>query len=91
MGTGVLIFSSICILFSIIALIIICARSTSKINDLAPIFISTLVVGTFLLATYILSQDPSALDVYRGKTELQITYKVQGLDTLQRDTVVVFK
>lgn len=40
---------------------------------------------------FIFSQDPSAMDVYRDKTELQITYKVQGLDTLQRDTTVVFK
>ena len=34
---------------------------------------------------------PDAIDVYRNKTELQITYKIKGIDTLSRDTVVVFK
>ena len=83
--------SNISIFAIIAALIIICARSTSKINDLTPVFIIALIVGTFLLAAYVYSQDPFAIDVYRGKTELQITYKVQGLDTLQKDTTVVFK
>lgn len=34
---------------------------------------------------------PDAIDVYRNKTELQVTYKIKGIDTLSRDTVVVFK
>jgi hypothetical protein len=34
---------------------------------------------------------PDAIDVYRNKTELEIIYKVVGIDTLSRDTTVVFK
>lgn len=34
---------------------------------------------------------PEAIDVYRGRTELQITYKVVGTDTLKRDTLVVWR
>ncbi len=36
---------------------------------------------------YTLSGLPSALDVYRGKTTLQVTYK----DSIPLDTTVVFK
>ncbi len=35
----------------------------------------------------IIIRQPTALDVYRGKTELQITYK----GTISIDSVVVFK
>lgn len=87
----ILIFSIIFILLGVIGLAIICRQSKSKIQDLTPIFITTLIAGVFLLTMFIFLQDPSAMDVYRNKTELQITYKVQGLDTLQRDTTVVFK
>lgn len=45
----------------------------------------------FLISHFIvvlsLAGTPSAIDVYRGKTTLQITYK----DTIPVDTTVVFK
>jgi hypothetical protein len=44
------------------------------------------IISHFLVLYY-LSETPKALDVYRGKTTLQITYK----DTIPVDTTVVFK
>ena len=51
-------------------------------------FTTILVVTEICLVTIIIEkQKPSALDVYRGNTELKIT-SVNGIPT---DTVVVFK
>ena len=50
------------------------------------LFLFTWLFST-ILSKYNQSKIPSALDVYRGKTELQITYR----DTIPVDTVVVFK
>ena len=48
----------------------------------------SIILGAFLLA-FIQTKlgTPTALDVYRGKTELKITY----IDTIPQDTVVVWK
>lgn len=56
----------------------------------ALILISTLIGAELLSAGIIqktLSEYPQAIDVYRGNTMLQITYK----DSIPVDTVVVFK
>jgi len=48
------------------------------------------VVGCILLSTnynYLNNSEPTALDVYRGKTILEITYR----DSIPVDSVVVFK
>ena len=49
------------------------------------------VVGTFLVAAgtiiFVLEDHPTAMDVYRGKTTLEITYK----NDVPADSVVVFK
>ena len=42
---------------------------------------------TGILLTAVLSDTPSAIDVYRGKTALEITYR----DSVAVDSVVVFK
>lgn len=42
---------------------------------------------TNAIYNYTLSELPSAIDVYRGKTTLQVTYK----DNIPIDTTVVFK
>jgi hypothetical protein len=34
---------------------------------------------------------PSAIDVYRGKTDLEIQYTIKNNDTISCDTTVVFK
>ena len=78
----------ICILV-IISLYI--SKSSTEDYDIGIIIggiIATLmVIEVYLLADIIGEPKPSALDVYRGNTELEIT-SVNGVPT---DTVVVFK
>lgn len=52
-------------------------------------FLCTLaiVVGALCISEGIKTTTPQAIDVYRGKTTLEITYK----DSIPIDTVVVFK
>ena len=44
-----------------------------------------------MIFSSLMNNDPQAIDVYRNKTELQIHYQVQGLDTLSKDTTVVWR
>ena len=44
-------------------------------------------VGSMLIVTSRYETKPSAMDVYRGKTTLEITYK----DSVAVDSIVVFK
>lgn len=48
------------------------------------VFTLAVVVGTI---TVVKSKNPKPIDVYRGKTTLQITYR----DSIPIDSVVVFK
>lgn len=45
------------------------------------------IIFTIVLIDYISKYKPTALDVYQGKTTLEITYK----DSIPVDSVVVFK
>ena len=55
----------------------------------AQTFVAVLLVGIGAIIVHegIQSFEPRAIDVYRGKTTLEITYK----DSIPVDTVVVFK
>lgn len=60
------------------------------VSDTHPgIYLGTLIacVGAILIATNQYEKNPSAMDVYQGKTTLEITYK----DGAAIDSVVVFK
>ena len=60
------------------------------ISDTHPgIYLGTLLacVGTVLIAANHYEKNPSAMDVYQGRTTLEITYK----DGVPVDSVVVFK
>ncbi len=60
------------------------------VSDEHPgVYFGTLVacVGAILIAAYQYETNPSAMDVYQGKTTLEITYK----DGVAIDSVVVFK
>ena len=60
------------------------------ISDTHPgIYLGTLLtcVGTVLIAANHYEKNPSAMDVYQGRTTLEITYK----DNVPVDSVVVFK
>ena len=41
--------------------------------------------------TLLLEKDVKAIDVYRGKTDIEIQYTVRNNDTISCDTTVVFK
>lgn len=64
--------------------------NVSTSESLSPIvlWLTTMLFG-ILLAFYIIDSDktPTAMDVYQGKTTLEITYK----DSIAVDSVVVFK
>lgn len=49
--------------------------------------ILALCIGTLCISEGLRITTPQAIDVYRGKTTLEITYK----DSIPVDTVVVFK
>lgn len=55
----------------------------------AQTFIALLLfgIGAIIVHAGIQSYEPSAIDVYRGNTTLEITYK----DSIPVDTIVVFK
>lgn len=56
--------------------------------------ILAVLLGGMLMGLYIGTdgedETPSALDVYRGRTELEITEVVRDTVVIKRDTVVVF-
>lgn len=49
-------------------------------------FVSSGILG-ILIHNWLISCEPTALDVYQGKTTLEITYK----DSIPIDTIIVFK
>lgn len=57
------------------------------IDEDAILPIALAVLGSFLLFIFFRSIKPSAMDVYQGKTTLEITYR-NGVPV---DSVVVFK
>ena len=56
-----------------------------KGNGVLGFFGGYILSGVFMFVFQ--SNEPTAIDVYRGKTTLQITYK----DSVAMDSVVVFK
>lgn len=45
------------------------------------------LIGGYIIGLVVVDDEPTALDVYRGKTELKIT----SVNDIPTDTVVVFK
>ena len=60
--------------------------SDSDFGFFSFVFISGIWLGFFIMAVYD-SYHPTAMDVYRNKTTLEITYK----DSVPVDSTVVFK
>lgn len=56
-------------------------------DDFPGLDLGCVCIGLTLLIVYLFSDVPTALDVYQGKTTLEITYK----DGIPIDSVVVFK
>lgn len=75
-----------------IVLIIVCVLSIKLANyeDSSSIIYLALAIilgCVSICCVAIIINQPTAMDVYKGKTELQITYK----ETIPIDSVVVFK
>ena len=51
------------------------------------------IIITFMLYIEIEKEykQPSAIDVYRGNTDLDITYTIKNNDTISVDTLIIFK
>lgn len=83
------------ILFTIIALILVIFEAWNSVenNNSSGGFISGLLcaicitIATFIFINEYSPKQPTAIDVYNGKTTLEITYK----DSIPVDSVVVFK
>lgn len=88
---GVFIIGIIIMALSVIGIAMIDSKSTSKLAECGFLCIAGLVLGTIMIFSSLINRDPQAIDVYRNKTELQIYYQIQGLDTLSKDTTVVWK
>ena len=73
--------------FGILTILTIIRR---EVYDIEGTSVATMICaalfGAFLVMTFIESE-PTALDVYRGKTTLEITYR----DSVAVDSVVVYK
>lgn len=89
-----MIIGAIIIGISILALITLGLYIGKKCDDnfdcgvfLGMMLAALIIVETALVADIIYGPRPSAIDVYRGNTELEIT-SVNGIPT---DTIVVFK
>lgn len=86
----IFIISILFLVISVICLLIIGTESNSRLSKINFVFILMIGIGTILFI-YSIDDSPKPIDVYRNKTELQIHYQIQGLDTLSKDTIVVWK
>ena len=82
-------FDVIIFIFGILLIIFgCCVGIRYNTNPLPTIFVMLGIITCFCaIGQYISRDKPTALDVYQGKTTLEITYK----DSIPIDTVVVFK
>lgn len=69
----------------------VCLTLESTNKHIPNIFGGTAIIGVILIFISVITnpynQKPTAIDVYRGKTTLQITYE----DSIPVDSIVVFK
>jgi len=79
------------IILIIIGIILMISSAVSYAYEIHGIDIFAAIFGTFLICVGVIYNDiddnPTALDVYRNKTTLEITYR----DSIPIDSVVVFK
>ena len=80
------------LIFALITLVILMWVNIDDIHDNISVNIMNFILHCFAIimvfgAFAMYSNSPNAIDVYRGKTTLEITYK----DSIPVDSVVVFK
>lgn len=84
-----------CIIITIILLIVVVVNLVNythkyncPIDDLIGNMILSIIIGALLLGiTISMGNEPRAIDVYRGNTELEIHF----INNIPQDTVVVWK
>lgn len=74
------------IIYTVLGLTIILAIVDTYVCELITSTLIAICIGMALLVVYF-TNEPQAIDVYQGKTTLEITYK----DGVPVDSVVVFK
>lgn len=52
--------------------------------------ILTILIGAGCL-DWVLKSTPDTIDVYRGRTDMVVTYSIKNNDTISCDTTIVFK
>lgn len=89
-----MIFALLFVLTSIIIFIILIYKGSLDKHNSALyticLFLFSSLFGV-LVYNYICKETPSAIDVYRGKTELEITETTRDSTVVSRDSIVVFK
>ena len=80
------------LIFALIVLVILMWTNIDNFHDNISVNIMEFILHCFAIimvfgAFAVYSNSPKAIDVYRGKTTLEITYK----DSIPVDSVVVFK
>lgn len=79
------------LIIALLGVILIAGTKNDKWEFLG---IMAILSGGMLMGLYIKNNEkdetPTALDVYRGKTELEITEVVRDTVVIKKDTVVVF-
>lgn len=71
----------------ILIVMMIMEKTATTIAFLSICAIISWFVGLYIIEIYDSEPKPTALDVYRGKTTLEITYR----DSVAIDSVVVYK
>ena len=86
-----MVFFIILIISLVLYTIVIVIHYFVKPNDIDRIDICCLIIFGIIIGiiitTWDLSKTPTAMDVYRGKTELEIT----SINGVPQDTIVVWK
>lgn len=79
------------IVLLIITMIILLISAITLVSGEEKVAYFLVALGSFLFSALLMRRDiqqnPQAIDVYRGKTTLEITYK----DSVAIDSIVVFK
>ena len=96
---GILIYLIIVVVLAIAVILFLDSTITKLHGRYAAItfgyglFIGMLVSVMLVpgVMTLLLEKDVKAIDVYRGKTDIEIQYTVRNNDTISCDTTVVFK
>lgn len=80
------------VILAIIASVLICINIRKEDSTVDSFVLnSAIFVSGVLIGVLILGREPSAIDVYRGKTQLQITETTSSGKVIQRDSTVVYK